>query len=174
MNDEIDIDWRLPRHTWDSHVHVFDPTHYPYAESRSYSPETALYSSLLDFNTNLTATYEPQNFVLVQPSPYGTDNSLILNLLKSHKEKNCNAKNDRDLRAITVFDPDQTSDEQLAQWNMLGVRGFRINTEASGNINGTDYEVLKERILKAAQRVKRFGWKCQLFISGEDWDRKFS
>lgn len=164
-------DCRLPRHSWDSHVHIFDPTNYPYAETRSYSPEAASYSALNAFNANLTSTHTPQHIVFVQPSPYGTDNSLIIDLLKNYTTEKCVGNDDRLLRAIAVFDPDQVSDEQLEKWNSLGVRGFRINTEASGNHNGTDYEFLASRIIKASERVKKWDWKCQLFISGEDWDR---
>jgi predicted TIM-barrel fold metal-dependent hydrolase len=162
-------DWHLPRHSWDTHVHVFEPAQYPYASTRAYTPETATYNQLLAFNSNLTITHTPQNLVLVQPSPYGTDNSLVIDLLKNHST--CSSKPQRELRAITVFNETQVTDEQLEEWNKLGVRGFRINTEASGS--GVDYEHLKAKITGTAKRVKSYkNWKCQLFISGEDWDRE--
>lgn len=171
---EPEIDWHLPKNSWDTHVHVFEPAQYSYSENRSYSPEVASYSALLAFNANLTAAQTPQNIVLVQPSPYGTDNSLILDLLRNHtvKEKNatCQEPGFRKLRAITVFDAASVTDKQLEEWNDLGVRGFRINTEASGNQNGTDYELLNARIKAAADRVQKFNWRCQLFIGGEDWE----
>ncbi|KAF2623196.1 hypothetical protein BU25DRAFT_350595 [Macroventuria anomochaeta] len=160
-------EWRLPLHSWDTHVHVFEPSKYPYALARAYTPEIATYEQLLAFNGNLTISHTPQNLVLVQPSPYGTDNSLIIDLLKNHSS--CSIGGEGKLRAITVFNETQVSDDQLKEWDNLGVRGFRINTEASSS--GTDYEHLKARINDTAKRVNEYkNWKCQLFISGEDWD----
>jgi len=162
-------EWRLPIHSWDTHVHVFEPLKYPYASTRAYTPKTATYEQLRTFNRNLTASQTPQNMVLVQPSPYWTDDSLIIDLLRNHTiaSKGCGTK----LRAITASNETEVSDEQLQEWNQLGVRGFRINTEASSS--GTDYEHLTSRIIATTHRVKNYKeWKCQLFISGEDWDRK--
>lgn len=171
QTSKAELDWHLPQNSWDTHVHVFEPTLFPYAPTRAYTPETATYNQLLAFNSNLTISQTPQNLVLVQPSPYGTDNSLILDLLRNHSK--CAEKPRRKLRAINVFNESSVSDQQLKEWNELGVRGFRINTEASGG--GVDYEHLKKKINDTAERVKTFcNWKCQLYISGEDWDRKCS
>jgi predicted TIM-barrel fold metal-dependent hydrolase len=133
--------WHLPRYSWDTHVHVFEPSQYPYASTRAYTPETAKYDQLLAFNSNLTTPHTPQNLVLVQPSPYGTDNSLIIDLLKYHST-HC-PKPHRELRAIAVFNETQVSVDQLKEWNEIGVRGFRINNEASSN--GVNYEHLKAK-----------------------------
>ncbi|KAF2011983.1 hypothetical protein BU24DRAFT_412526 [Aaosphaeria arxii CBS 175.79] len=164
---QTDVDWHLPRHSWDTHVHVFNPAEYPYSPSRAYTPDAALYESLLEFNGNLSRSHRPQNLVLVQPSVYGTDNGLIINLLKKHGR--CGEAEQRKLRAIVVIDEHETDEGQLQEWDDLGVRGFRINTEAAGN--GTDYEHLRQKIINTAERVKsRDNWKCQLFISGDSWD----
>lgn len=163
----IDLNWRLPQHSWDTHVHVFEPALYPYDASRVYTPETATYDQLLDFNGNLTTTHTPQNLVLVQPSVYGTDNSLIIALLKNHST--CSTKLNKLMRAITVFNETQVTERQLQAWNELGVRGFRINTKSS--LSGVDYERLKDRMNATATRVQNYShWKCQLYISSADWD----
>jgi predicted TIM-barrel fold metal-dependent hydrolase len=158
----------VPKGSWDSHVHVMEPQVYPYAASRAYSPTVATYTSLLKFNASISATNMPQNLVLVQPSPYGFDNSCILDILRTHSAIKDNT---RQLRAITVFDPERITDRELKEWNLLGVRGFRINEEASSDSSGV--EQLKIKILKTVQRVSEYKhWKCQLFISGSHWDGK--
>lgn len=162
--------WQLPLHAWDTHVHVFNPAEYPYSPSRAYTPETAPYPSLLSFERNISAARDPQNLVLVQPSPYGTDNSLITDLLRQHIDER-NATNSRKLRAIVVVDEKSVTSQQLKSWDSIGVRGFRINNEASAN--GNDYEELKKRIVKTSDLAKDLDhWKCQLYISGASWDRK--
>lgn len=169
--EKDESNWHLPLHSWDTHVHVFDPIRYPYSPKRAYTPRTATYQSLLAFNGNLTITHTPQNVVLVAPSPYGTDNSLIIDLLKdpraSRGRRSCK------MRAIAVFDEKNITDEQLAEWNDLGVRGFRINTEVS--VDGIDYDHLRQKINSVTNRVHEYpNWRCQLFVSGESWDCEYA
>jgi predicted TIM-barrel fold metal-dependent hydrolase len=148
---------------------VLEPMIYPYVPSRVYTPESASYYELLAFNANLTTMHTPQNIVLVQPSVYGNDNSLVIDTLKNHSD--CADKSDRKLRAITVFNESTVTDEELADWDQLGVRGFRINTESTAT--GVDYDTLKARINNSATRLKAYdNWLCQLYISGGDWDRQ--
>jgi predicted TIM-barrel fold metal-dependent hydrolase len=106
--------------------------------------------------------------VLVQASVYGTDNSVNIELLRSHTA--CNSI--RKLRAITVFDEKTVTDETLETWDALGVRGFRINLESSGA--GVNYTAVAQTIKSTAERVKKYAnWKCQLYVSGNAWDCEF-
>jgi predicted TIM-barrel fold metal-dependent hydrolase len=160
----------LPQHAWDTHVHVFDPANYPYAAERLYTPETATFESLLVFNGNISMTQTPQNLVLVQPSPYGTDNSLVIDTLQEHARRN--QTSGQKLRAIVVIEENEVTDEQLSGWDEIGVRGFRVNVESSAT--GIDYEELKRAMNETAHRVKKFdNWKCQLYVARETWDRKY-
>ncbi|OJD33312.1 transcriptional family amidohydrolase family protein [Diplodia corticola] len=163
-NASSNVNWHIPVESWDTHVHVFDPR-YPYSPDRQYTPESALYDELLAFNDKLTVTNSTENIVLVQPSPYGTDNSLILDLLRNHSA----SQQDNLLRAISVIDPENVTDEELQEMNSLGVRGIRINTQ------GADSEEtakdLRKNITSAVERVRAFSnWKCQLLVSGISWD----
>ncbi|KAB2576676.1 3-methylitaconate isomerase [Lasiodiplodia theobromae] len=163
-NASSDVAWHLPQGSWETHVHVFDPR-YPYSPERQYTPVSALYDELLDFNSNLSVADLPGNIVLVQPSPYGSDNSLILDLLRNHSL----TQQSNLLRAITVIDPDNVTDEELHEMNALGVRGIRINTQAANSTETA--EELRKNITAAVERVKGFNnWKCQLYISGDSWD----
>jgi predicted TIM-barrel fold metal-dependent hydrolase len=145
-------------------VHVFQPAEYPYTSSHAYSPVPASYSTLLDFERSLTANAKSQNIVLVQPSPYGTDNSLIMDLLAKHSP----GKEKQEMRAIAVIDPEMVSDEELDKMQKLGVRGIRLNAEATGQ--QVDFAKISAQILASAKRVSKYKhWKCQLFISGNNW-----
>lgn len=163
------VKWQLPSGSWDSHVHVFDPANYPYAPSHAYSPVPALYPQLLAFESSLARSGEAENIVLVQPSPYGTNNSLILDKLVELRDE----KSRREVRAIAVIDPDNITDSELNHMQELGVRGVRVNTEATGE--NVDYGKVRVQIEKAAAKVSRLeNWRCQLFVSGDNWPCEFS
>ncbi|KAH8777440.1 hypothetical protein F5883DRAFT_409475 [Diaporthe sp. PMI_573] len=158
------ITWQLPGGSWDTHVHVFDPASYPYFPSRAYSPVPALHSQLLDFASSLSRSGEAENIVIVQPSPYGTDNSLILDKLVEHQVE----KTPRKVRAIAVIDPDNITDTELDRMHQLGVRGIRVNTEATGD--KVDYGKVQAQIQKAAVKISTLeNWRCQLYVSGNNW-----
>jgi predicted TIM-barrel fold metal-dependent hydrolase len=159
-----DYKWHLPCQAWDGHVHVFQPAEYPYAPSHAYSPMPAPYSALLNFERSLAANLEPQNIVLVQPSPYGTDNSLIMDILAKHSPE----KTKREMRAIVVINPEKISDDELDKMQQLGVRGIRLNAEATGE--QVDFAKISAMILVSAKRVSKYkNWNCQLFLSGSNW-----
>ena len=87
--------------------------------------------------------------VIVQPSVYGTDNSVTLAAIKDYGP-NC--------RGVAVVDEEITDDE-LASMHQAGIRGIRFNLLFSG---GVDLEGLE----KTAARVSVFGWHVQLLIDG--------
>lgn len=154
----------MPSGSWDTHVHVFDPVHYPYAPSHAYSPVPALYSQLLAFEGSLARSGEAENIVIVQSSPYGTDNSLILDKLAELQDE----KPGRVVRAIAVIDPDNITGSELDRMQKLGVRGIRVNTEATGE--NVDYNKVRAQIEKATMKISGLGnWRCQVFVSGDNW-----
>lgn len=96
---------------WDSHVHVFDAS--KPVESGHYQPANWTLSDL----SALGAPFGIDRFVLVQPSVYGSDNSIMLDALRQTSDKH---------RGIAVIDS-STTYEQLIEMNSLGVRGIRFN-----------------------------------------------
>ena len=85
--------FRLPEGTCDTHIHVFGPAaRYPLAAKRDYTPVEA---TLADY-AGLMDAYGIGRAVLVQPSVYGTDNSLVLDTLARDPER---------LRAVAVIPP---------------------------------------------------------------------
>jgi hypothetical protein len=75
------------------------------------------------------------------------------------------------VRAIVVVNPSLIGDGELKLMHQLGVRGVRINVEASGQM--ADIEEVKKRIKQTAERIAFLdGWMIQLYVQGEFWDRK--
>jgi predicted TIM-barrel fold metal-dependent hydrolase len=109
----------LPLKTCDTHVHVFDPSRYPYAAERSYTPGSATCSELLTMMAQLGS----QRVVLVQPSVYGDDNRCMLQALLE--------LGFRKARGVAVINARQISAEELARLHHAGVRGVRLNSTSA-------------------------------------------
>ncbi|KAL0936391.1 transcriptional family amidohydrolase family protein [Colletotrichum truncatum] len=156
----------LPAGSWDTHVHVFDSTIGPFASSRSYTPAQANLRQLLDFSSTLTGN-QPLNIVLVQPSPYRNDNTVLLHLLRKLRDDGA-----KSARGVAVVDIDNTGDEELWSMHQLGVRGLRINMQADGK--STDVAALRSVLERTASRIRTLpGWRIQLFCAAAIWDELF-
>ncbi|KAI5478086.1 transcriptional family amidohydrolase family protein [Pseudohyphozyma bogoriensis] len=157
----------LPCGSYDTHVHVFDALRFPYAAHRSYSPATAKLDQLQRFTASLTEDGKPQNFVLVQPSPYGTDNAALLDALQQLGGAGGRS------RGIAVIDPKSITDAELWKLHHYGVRGVRINTEASGK--ASDSKDICSLIKAAEQRIKHLpGWAIQIFVPATLWSAEYT
>lgn len=102
----------------DAHLHLWvkDPDKYPWSPIGGYVPEIeapiSRYEKVMEENLIDGA-------VLVQPTPYGWDNSYLLD---------CKKSNPRKFKAVVLVDP--TSDkaaQKLEQLVKLGADGLRIN-----------------------------------------------
>ena len=111
---------RLPSGTVDTHFHVFK-SGAPLNSPRSYTPQIL---TLADWQ-HLAAALGIDCGVLVQPSVYGFDNSVLLEAL---------AADPAHLRGIAVLRPETPLDE-LKRLDHLGVRGVRINTRNKGGLS---------------------------------------
>lgn len=149
----------LPEGSWDTHVHVTDPEVIPYAKSRSYSPPKASVEELL-------AKPDPAtNIVLVQPSPYGFDNTCLLEGLSALRARG----GPQSAFGIAVVDPETVSDDELLHLHSHGVRGLRINNESSAAGRGN--EALLEQLRITARRIHSLpGWSLQVFTNGKFWE----
>jgi predicted TIM-barrel fold metal-dependent hydrolase len=136
---------RLPQGTCDTHFHVFAP-HGPLAEPRSYTPQMETITGWLA----MADRFGIGRGVLVQPSVYGLDNSVLLAALAEHHTR---------LRGIVVI-PSTISPDEIARLDHLGVRGVRINLR---NKAGIGLDALAE----LAPRIKPFGWHVQFQVGPE-------
>jgi len=136
---------QLPRGACDCHAHVFGPqSRYPFLPHAGYIAPDA---SAADF-TRMLRTIGCDRAVLVQPSVYGTDNSAMLDALRSGVFP---------FRGVAVVD-EHVTDRELLDMHEAGVRGVRINLAAS-----TPGLTLAQAP-KLAGRLKEMGWHLQFFI----------
>ena len=91
--------------------------------------------------------------VLVQPSPYGTDNRCLLDALLELGDRG---------RGIAVIGSD-TAPGALRGMHEAGVRGVRVNGKSVGM---NDAEVLTHRIEQIADLIEPFGWHVELYLDG--------
>lgn len=98
----------------DAHFHLFGPVaKFPYADSRSYTPDEAPLENLLKMLDALGMA----RGVIVQGNAHGTDNSALLDALKREPKR---------LRAAAIVKPD-TGREELKRMADLGVRALRFH-----------------------------------------------
>src|ERR1051326_9076643 len=99
----------------DSHVHIVGPAQeYPQTAERTYLAGEASIETL----KRLGQKRGINRFVIVQPSFYGSDNSMTLDALDALGGNG---------RGVAVIDPKRTSPETLAEFHSRGVLGLRIN-----------------------------------------------
>ena len=135
----------LPEGTVDTHFHVFK-SGAPLNTPRSYTPHIR---TLADWRA-YAQTVGIARGVLVQPSVYGFDNSVLLEAL---------ATDPSHLRGIVVL-PAETSLNELRRLDRLGVCGVRINTRNKG---GLAFETISD----FAASLAPLGWSLQFQVKPE-------
>lgn len=136
---------QLPDGTVDTHFHVFRPGA-SLASPRSYTPQVR---TLADWQAYAAAVNVARG-VLVQPSVYGFDNSVLLEAL---------AADSSHLRGIVVLHP-ETSKAEFQRLDRLGVRGIRVNTRNKGGLPFTSIAALSAHIAD-------LGWMLQFQVRPE-------
>jgi len=137
---------RLPPLACDCHAHVFGPfARFPLPSRPDYLPAEAPFTEYV----RMLRTIGVSRAVLVQPSPYGTDNSALKAALSSGAFP---------LRAIALID-DATGEEELERLHWLGVQGCRIHLHP-----GRD-QAIQASLPALAARIRRLGWHLQFFLS---------
>ncbi len=145
-------DLRLPAGAIDTHVHVFEDR-YPLSPARGYNPPQ---STLADLK-HLHDTLGIGRVVFTQPSPYGVDNSAIMDGMAA-----LNAETPGRARAVIACTMD-ISDGELADFDAAGVRGVRLNTDNKG---GMPVEI--DQLPELAARIAPFGWHFEFLFPGRD------
>ena len=136
---------RFPAGATDCHAHVFGPQQrFPYVANAAYIAPDALTTDYVAMLKNNGC----DRGVLVQPSVYGTDNSCMVDALRSGLHA---------LRGVAVVEAD-VSDRELEDLHAAGVRGVRINlASATEGLTLADGERL-------APRLKALGWHLQFYL----------
>ena len=142
-----DLGFTVPQFACDCHIQVFGPLdRYPAAAQRDYTPTPAPRERWRD----MAAPLGVQRVVLVQPSGYGTDNTCMLDTLRTSPPGSA--------RGIAVIDA-ATSEAELDEMHELGVRGIRVNLFRIDTLSDQATTWLR----RSAERIAGRGWHVQLF-----------
>lgn len=99
----------------DCHVHIVGPAdRYPQAPGRTYLADVATLKQL----ERVSAARAVRRFVIVQPSFYGTDNTVLLESLDALTGRG---------RGVAVINPETASARILSVMSAQGVCGLRLN-----------------------------------------------
>jgi predicted TIM-barrel fold metal-dependent hydrolase len=142
---------RIPKGTWDTHMHVVDPRIFPLSKDAQYQPSP---HTLDDAHAFLTEQLGIEKMVIVQPSIYGNNNACALDGTQKLGPENG--------RAVIQFDPNLTTPEQLREWHAQGARGVRLNFKSVGA--KVEASALRESLNKYANAVRDLGWVLELYI----------
>jgi len=138
----------VPAGACDTHFHAFEPG-YPHVPNPLYTfPDGTLKQYLA-----MTEALGIERMVLVQPSFYGTDNSLLADVLKRLGPR-CGG---------VIQIEEDASDAELGEFDKLGVRAIRLDLFARA-----DWPVpeLIAYIRRMAARATPRGWHLQLYTPG--------
>ncbi len=131
----------------DCHVHIVGPIEkYPQVPNRSYLAVPASLEQLRDS----AAPRGVSRFAIVQPSFYGTDNTVLLESL--------DALGDRG-RGVAVVDPATATGPLLADYEARGVRGLRLNLYSP---MGADPAGLASAFAAAATLARPHDWHVEV------------
>jgi predicted TIM-barrel fold metal-dependent hydrolase len=139
----------VPPGACDCHTHVFGPpSQYPYCADRTYMPGLASADDLLALQARLGL----DRVVIVQPSPYGSDNRCTVDALLALGVR---------ARGVAVID-EATTDAELHRMHAAGVRGVRVNLETHGV---SDSAAASRQLARTGERVAALGWHLQVFTN---------
>ena len=153
---------KLPSGACDTHAHIMGPkARYAYSPTRIYTPPDCLLPDYL----RMLATLGVERAVLVQPSVYGTDNTVMLEAMKAAGNR---------FRGVAVV-ADSISDAELKMLDAAGVRGVRVNiVDVKDRKPGT---LPMDALKNLARRVAPLGWHMEFLMHADefsDLDRAFA
>lgn len=141
--------FKVPRGAVDTHCHVIGlPPEYPFVAGRAYTPPAA---SARDYLAMLDATGMTYG-VLTQVSVHGTDNRLMVETLRAHRQR---------LRGIAVI-PLDCPEQEKAALKDAGVVGLRMNVLYGGG--GVDFT----QIENYGALCRDMGWHLQFLLDARD------
>jgi predicted TIM-barrel fold metal-dependent hydrolase len=142
---------KLPAGACDCHMHVYgDPSKYPYRNPHPRISAGATYEA----SQKLHAALGFARMVIVQPSAYVTDPSLLIDTLRA-------APRDR-YRGVAIID-DSINDATLQTLHVVGVRAARFNFwKALGVVPEVGM------FFRSIERIKSMGWHIKIFASADD------
>lgn len=138
----------MPPGACDTHFHVFEPG-YPHVPNPLYTFPDGTLSAYL----RMAGVLGIERMILVQPSFYGTDNSLLADVLKRLGPR---------CRGVVQID-EHASDSELDEFHRLGVRAIRLDLVARADWPAAE---LTAYIQAMAARATPRGWHLQFYAPG--------
>jgi predicted TIM-barrel fold metal-dependent hydrolase len=135
--------------SWDCHVHVFDDS-----DVSANSHYRAVPRPLPEAEA-AAAQHGFQRIVLVQPSVYGTDNSVLVRALRRRPGIH---------RGVVVLSG-RESTAQLRELHDAGVRGVRFNLVSPV---GSEWGTARATLEALAPRLRALGWHVQWYVNAPD------
>jgi len=108
----------------------------------------------LDELQRRAATRDISRFVLVQPSFYGTDNTLLLETLDILGEQG---------RGVAVLDPERITAQMLADYARRGVRGVRLNLYSTRA--GREVRKLNHALAALIELARAVDWHVEVIAA---------
>lgn len=133
---------------------------FAYSPERIYTPPDCLLPDYLYMLDRLGV----ERAVLVQPSVYGNDNTVMLDAMKVAGSR---------FRGVAVVE-DDIEDDELKKLDSAGVRGVRVNIVDVKDRKAGSLPIAKLR--KLAERVQPLGWHMEFLMHADefpDLDRSF-
>lgn len=146
-------DVRIPPGSWDSHIHVMDPSRYPPDPKIPYTPGTYTVWDNAIFENSIGC----EHVLLVQTATHGYDNTLMLDSLRAYGTNRA--------LGIVLFDPNETVKAQLDEWDKLGVRGVRVNLVTYND--EVSIEDLQVQLNAYVDLIRPYEWVLQLYVRME-------
>ncbi len=132
----------------DSHIHIVgSPEAYPLAPTRTYTPGIATLGQI----ERVAAPMGVTRFVVVQPSFYRTDNTLLLEGLAALGDRG---------RGVAVIDPAAVGRMALLGMHAHGVRGARLNLYST--LSGQAARALQIEFAALAQAAHSVDWHVEV------------
>ncbi|WP_420227342.1 amidohydrolase family protein [Pigmentiphaga litoralis] len=138
----------VPAGSCDCHAHICGPAdRYAYSPDRIYTPPDALLPAYRSMLSVLGIT----RAVLVQPSVYGSDNTVLMAALKAGGDA---------FRGVAVIDESMDA-SALQALHAAGVRGVRVNIVDRKTGKG---ELPMDEVRALADRIAPLGWHLELLM----------
>jgi 2-pyrone-4,6-dicarboxylate lactonase len=138
----------MPAGACDAHFHVFEPgyAHVP-------DPLYTFPDGTLEQYLRMADVLGIARMVLVQPTFYGTDNSLLVEVLRRVGDR---------CRGVVRIEED-TSDAELDRFDKLGVRAIRLDLFARAALPTPE---IIQYVQRMAARATDRGWHIQFYTPG--------
>lgn len=142
----------VPKGAWDTHHHIFEPSKFPFAPGRHFTPSVATLDDLKTFEASIGVDH----VCIAHGLSYGADCTSLLYYLDQFQGE---------ARGICVLDIDTVTDELLEKYHEAGVRSVRLDFFKTQAMNDVDKQV--GLILSTAERLEQWhtggkGWSIQI------------